>query len=141
MNHIETLALSKAVNGEAKTARNQLSSGSYDVDFSVRIHGQVRIGQSYDATPTASVPIKRAMAALAYIAGCTGKNGIRIIERAMRIAISTDQSSADALTTMLPKIEAIEQKVIASMLRGLPKIPCKGKVTTSLTVDDVIAEV
>ena len=134
MQPIETLALSKAANGTAKQARTEVAPGSHPVDFTVRIQGKVNVGEDYKQAPTASIPFKKALAALVHVSGCTGQAGIAKIEKAMRIALELDADAGDVLKDIIPQIDAIEKRIIAPMLAKLPKGDCKGKVTTKLTI-------
>ena len=139
MQPIETIALSKAANGLAKTARGEVETGLHAVDFTVRIFGSVNVGEDYEQAPTASIPMKKALAALAYVAGCTGKAGIAKIERAMRIALENNDDASRILAEIMPDVDRIEKSVIAPMLAQLPKTSCKGKVTVKLATSEAIS--
>jgi len=57
MNSIETTVLAKVVGEkEAKAARSQVLPGSYPVDFTVRVHGSMKVGEDYDRPATTSIP-------------------------------------------------------------------------------------
>lgn len=136
---IETLALDKAANGSTKIARREVEPGAYNVDFMARIVGTVNVGEDHTSKPTCSIPFKKAMAALAYVAGCTGEAGVKKIENAMRIALETGSDAGETLAAMMPTIERIEKTIIEPMLAKLPKRPVNGSVTTKLTVTKVVA--
>jgi hypothetical protein len=131
---IETLALDKAANGSAKPARAAVKPGEYPVNFLAHIVGTVKVGEDHDTKPTASIPFKKALAALAHVAGCTGAAGVKKIERAMRIALETDADAGEVLAEIMPQVERIEASIIEPMLAKLPKKPVKGSVTSKLTV-------
>ncbi|KKK84306.1 hypothetical protein LCGC14_2784690 [marine sediment metagenome] len=112
---IETLALDKAANGTAKPARKAVNPGSHAVDFLVRVRGTVNVGNDYESAPTASIPMKRALAALAAVSGCTGKAGIAKIRQAMELALTNDADAGKILTDMLPQIErGIYEHILAT---------------------------
>jgi hypothetical protein len=57
MNSIETTVLAKVVKEkEAKDARSQVLPGSYPVDFTVRIHGNMKVAEEKQRPATTSVP-------------------------------------------------------------------------------------
>lgn len=137
MTSIITIAASKAIKAkDAKAARPDVGVGQHRVDFWLRITGLVKVGEDYETAPTVAIPYKRAFAALCKISGCTGKAGINKIRQAMEIALSddTDETAKDALSN-IEDIERIEREIIDPMLQSLPKLDCKGKVTTDLEVE------
>ena len=87
--------------------------------------------------PTCTIPFRKALAALAYVSGCTGKAGMAKIERAMQIALETEDDAANILSEMMPQIDEVEASIVQPMIDRLPRIDCKGKVTTKLTVTKV----
>lgn len=57
MNSIETTVLSKLVGEkEAKAARSTIVPGQYPVDFTVRLHGTMKVGEDYERPATTSIP-------------------------------------------------------------------------------------
>jgi hypothetical protein len=57
MNSIETTVLSKLVGEkEAKAARSSIVPGQYPVDFTVRLHGTLKVGEDYERPATTSIP-------------------------------------------------------------------------------------
>lgn len=57
MNDIQTTVVSKMVGEkEAKAARGGVSPGQYPVDFTVRVHGTMKVGEDYERAPTTSIP-------------------------------------------------------------------------------------
>jgi hypothetical protein len=57
MNSIETTVLSKLVGEkEAKAARSSIVPGQYPVDFTVRLHGTMKVGEDYERPATTSIP-------------------------------------------------------------------------------------
>jgi len=132
---IELVAASKAIKrNDVKEARQNTPVGNHDVDFWLHVFGSINVGNDYESTPTVAIPYKRAFAALCHVAGCTGKHGVAMIRRAMEIALA-DENDVDAMTALeriCPAVDQVEHEIIEPMLSQLPKLPCKGKVTTSL---------
>ena len=57
MNDIQTTVLAKVVGDkEAKAARGGVLPGEYPVDFTVRVHGTVKVGEDYERPATTSIP-------------------------------------------------------------------------------------
>ena len=138
MQNLMTVAAAKAVKAPAlKTARNELEVGSHDVDFWVRIVGSLNVGEDYDSAATVAIPYRKAFAALCYVSGVTGKAGVNMIRKAMEIALADDNdvTAKDALDRICPAVEAVERDVIQPMINSLPRIPCKGKVTTDFELN------
>ncbi len=138
MTNATTIATAKAVKAATvKAARNELNPGEYNVDFHAHIFGTFKVGNDYQSAPTVSIPYKAAFAALCHVAGCTGKAGVNMIRKAMEIALADDNdvNARDALQRTCPMVEQVEIDVINPMLQDLPKLDCKGKVTTKLEIE------
>ena len=130
---LETLAIAKAVKEAAcKDARGKVRPGKYAVDVSVKVTGSVNVGDNYPSVPTASIPIIRSLALVLKYAGVTRDAALNMLEKAMREAVAGETSANDLLAEA--DIAAVEERVRAT-LATLPSIPCKGKVTTKLTVE------
>lgn len=129
----ETLAASKIGGKKVKDARDAIAVGHHDVDFWVHVVGSFNVGVDYQTAPTVAIPYKKAFAALCKVSGCTGKAGINKIREAMELALA-DESETTAKTALDNQLdlEKIEREVIEPMLQGLPKLDCRGKVTTKL---------
>lgn len=57
MDSIQTTVVSKIVSDkEAKAARSEITPGIYPVDFTIRYHGGMKVGQDYDRPATTSIP-------------------------------------------------------------------------------------
>lgn len=57
MNDIQTTVLAKVVGEkEAKEARKGVLPGSHPVDFTVRVHGTMKVGEDYERAATTSIP-------------------------------------------------------------------------------------
>ena len=137
MNDLLKLAVSKAIKAkDVKTSRRGIEVGTYEVDENVHVFGSLTVGEDYETTPTVAIPYKKAFAALCRVSGCTGPAGIAKIRRAMEIALAddTDDTAKDVLAG-IEDVNRIEREVIEPMLANLPKLECRGKVTTKLTAE------
>lgn len=57
MNDIQTTVLAKVVGEkEAKAARKGVAPGQHPVDFTVRVHGSMKVGEDYERAATTSIP-------------------------------------------------------------------------------------
>ena len=57
MNDVQTTVLSKMVGEkEGKAARAAVGPGQYPVDFTVRFHGSMKVGEDYERPATTSIP-------------------------------------------------------------------------------------
>ncbi len=137
MTDLETIAIAKVIKDAAiKRARRELEAGkNQEVDVLVRVFGTINIGDDYDRTPTASIPLLDALALAIHDAGITGQAAVNAIMRGMTRALEMDEDSKLIIGSMRENLDAAERKIRAG-LEELPKVPCKGAVTTSLTVEE-----
>lgn len=57
MNDIQTTVLARVVGEkDAKAARAGVAPGSHPVDFTVRVHGSMKVGEDYERAATTSIP-------------------------------------------------------------------------------------
>lgn len=57
MNDIQTTVVAKVIGEkEGKAARAAVAPGQYPVDFSVRFHGTMKVGEDYERPATTSIP-------------------------------------------------------------------------------------
>lgn len=117
MRNFDLLALSKF--DKAKKIRGDVEAGEYTIDVIVRLHGDLRVGEDYDAEITASIPWQRLAAVL------FDKLNDVTIENVLSEALGdVDDSQIKA---------AADAAMLA--LKGSTTKTCKGKVTQSLAVD------
>ena len=137
MTNLAKLATSKAIPAKAlKIARLGVNVGTHNVDFLARVTGTITVGKDYDTAGTVAIPYKKAFAALCHVAGCTGKAGVNMIRRAMEIALANENNvdAKSALTEICPMVDTVEREIIQPMIDAIPRLDCKGKVTSNLEV-------
>lgn len=120
-----------------KTARDALAPGSYDVDFTVRITGQLVVGEDTDKTPTASIPIKESLALFIHYSGITRARAVAVLQRAMAEALAKDTCCQGAIAEMLPIVDQTIESTLKPVLESLPRTPVRGSVRASLTLVEI----
>jgi len=121
MDNLNALALSKF--SLSKKTRAAVKPGEYEVDELVRVLGTIRVGEDYDQDIVAKIPwITLLGVALSKLNGVSIKSLVREAFAAKGIDEEKIKSEAQAA------IDAIKK---------LGKTPCKGKVTASLSFDQV----
>lgn len=120
MENADLLALSKF--DKAKTVRDDVEPGDYEIDVLVRLHGSIRVGEDHDAEVTASIPWQRVAAVL-----FDKLNGVTV-ESVLSEALGDVDDSE------------IKAEAVAAMraLKGSTLKTCKGKVTTKLAIDELV---
>lgn len=78
LTNLETLAVAKCVKSTAlKQARDGVEPGKYEVNSLVRISGEVRVGEDYEAKKTAAMPQKKMLLAALKLNGVSVKKFMR----------------------------------------------------------------
>ena len=129
----ESLAVAKVIKDAAlKAARSDMQPGVYDVDFTVKIDGTITVGHDYQAeVPNKAKPwnlVVALMAEIERLQAATGKVGIDL-DKILAAAETMDP-------TLVEKAEEAANEA-AAKLKAATLSPCKGKVTTKLTVTKV----
>lgn len=147
----ELLALSKVVNDKAaKAARKELEAGTYSLDFTVRVTGQLHIGADSEYTPTTHLSVLK-LAALAIMGrGATEEAFKAKLRRLMQVAVAHHNSTTIPWCLTKENAEAIAAyddalvgyinegiKDVKGELAALPKQPRKGSVRPKLTVAQI----
>jgi hypothetical protein len=147
MKNINLIALTKAVAKKiADAARDTISVGKHEVDFTVRVKGTVSVFEDTEKTPTVSIPMKETLALFIRYSGITGPHAVALLQRAMTDALAANENGEQnpqgtgAIADALPIIEETMKTVVEPMLATLPKTPVKGMVKTNLEVTE-LAEV
>ncbi len=137
MNKILTAALSNALAKTAKSDRDSLPVGRHALDETVtlRVTGSVLVSEDTEYTPTASIPLKAALALFVRYSGVTGQAAMDALTRAMTEALETGTNAAQNMREMAI-LDAAEATVRAG-LTDLPKAPRKGPVTVQVAVSQV----
>lgn len=127
---IEILAVTKAVAAKfAKTAREGVEPGEYNVSFDAHVEGTVRIGNDYEQK------IVNKAQPWAIIAALLQENE-RLSQAAGSVGINLDKIVAMAEAVDPASVKEAQKKAesVAAGLKAATLSPCKGKVTADLSV-------
>ena len=130
------LALSKVLPAAfLKTSRDEVSPGTYEVDFLVRVFGSLKIGEDYEQSITSKVkPLDLWLATLDLLAPhITAALLRRISERAV-------SGNAGETIRQDATLKAGTEEALA-LVRSMTVSACKGKITTKLHCEAVEATV
>lgn len=123
MESIKTLAISKVIKDKAqKEARNQVGPGTYHVDCTVRVSGEIKVGEDYTQQIVAKAdPWSLLAVAMDKLNGVT-------LESIVAEATGEGVDTAD-----------LKERVADAMkeIKGETETECKGKVTTKLEVEEL----
>jgi len=144
MEPVKILAAAKAIKAAAeKQAKAELSPGSYPVDVKVRIRGQINVFEPEEYTPTTSIPLKSALALFIRRCGVTRDAALAALQDAMIDALRHAEGDADAniAAAISEDLEVVDDCLarVEAMAKALPKKQRDGKVTTKLTVEELVA--
>ena len=128
---IELLALGSL---KAGSARDEVAPGNHPVDFTVRVHGTVKVGEDTEKAPTVRLPHLAVMALFIERMGFQRERAIQILFQCMQDAINLDKDSRETLLNNFPEIRDCENG-LRTMMQSLPPIKERGHVTTKLAVE------
>lgn len=140
MDKLTTVVMGKIVSDASKNwkeSRDEMYPGSHDVDFTVRVHGNLVIEDDKEITPTASLLNVENMLLILRAAGCTREAAMRAIEEVASeylvnwIGSDADKASADAARKA--KLAEYDpdgkgKSAFDEFKKRLPKIPSHGRV-------------
>ena len=150
MTPYELLAVAKAVKSkDAKSARSGMEPGSYAVDTTVRIAGNLEVAEDGERTSTSSLLSEEFLVLVLKISGCTRKRAAEVIK-----TVSSEYlqgwtgSKEDKKASKLARKEMIEEydpngeisEIIESVKESLPKTRVKGSVKFAGEVEVVSEE-
>ncbi len=117
----------------AKTARNELAPGTYEVDFTVRIKGTVTVGEDTTRASTVSLLSLKTVALILHYAGVTRSAALKAITRAFQ------DINGDLLPTasveLSEDVKKIHDKIKKDLASDLPRTPVKGQVKAKCSYD------
>lgn len=135
----EKFVLSRLIKeAEAKELRGLQTARTMDVDFAVRVYGNVIINDDEQYIPTVKVPVKTVLALFMRYSGVTGPHALTLLERAMTLAVLLGDKGEDAIKDFVDLDE--QEKAIKAMFANLPKATRSGKVLASLSVEKLETE-
>lgn len=131
--NIETLAVEKAIASKtAKVARDGIEPGVYAVGFDAHIEGTITVGADYES----QVVNKAKPWSLIYV--LLGEvNRMKAAAGEAGLDIAKLIAMAEAVDPDLAKDAQSKAEAEAAAIKAATVSPCKGKVTTKLTVTPV----
>ena len=137
LSHVEIAALAKSF--DLKAVRDKLAPNKegYDVDIMLRLVGKLFVGEDYERRDTVSIPLIRTLAAVCCLCGVTGPHAVKLIVKAIGMALISKGNKAEAVTRLHADVEAAISKVEGILERMLPMKPCKGQVKAKVEVTKV----
>jgi len=139
IDEIRAMAIAKAkVKGAGRP-----DVGEYLVDFWAHITGSLKVGAGYKRAPTASIPLKAALALAWRYSGITREAFFGALERGMVDALKRAEDSILMSEDFV--LEAIEEEAeidramerVNKLARALPQVPVQGQITNKLQVAEV----
>jgi hypothetical protein len=150
MNNIETLAMNKAVTKKVVDAsRKNVTAGKYHVDMTVRVRGDLSVGEDTETTPTASLLSVDFLLLAFHAAGITRKAAMKAIGNvADGYLVNWTGSKEDKEKAKEARQEALDaydpdgkmKELFSSFKDDLPKVPKKGSVKFKGEVEEIFAE-
>lgn len=128
-------ALKNVVDAEARSEVGPGVHRDIEVSLTVKV-GEMRIAQDTDKAPTASIPVKAALALMLKRMGFQREEAMETLKEVMEQALSFDKSAEKELMAELG-VADIEKELKERVLSKLPRTPVKGKVDVK-DVDVVI---
>lgn len=142
-NTIQKAVLAKLVkDAEWKKIRPELTVGSTDFDFTVRVVGRQTVEKDTEKTPTSSLLNIDTVALILAYAGVTGENAMKAIARVCGPAMAADDGkAAGALANVAELKEKLEKgkELFAKYAATLPKVPVNGDVSTKISLIEIVS--
>jgi hypothetical protein len=150
MNNIETLAMSKAVTKKVlDESRRNVIAGKYHVDMTVRVRGDLSVGEDTETTPTASLLSVDFLLLAFHAAGVTRGAAMKAIGNvadgylANWVGSKEDKEKAkearqEALDSYDP--DGKMKELFSRFKDDLPKVPKKGSVKFKGEVEEIFQE-
>lgn len=150
MDATKTLALAKLVAEKAaKQARAQVVPGSYPVDLTVRVRGELTVAEDGEKTSTSSLISEDALILAPHFSGCTRERAVEVLSNVVAAALAgwtgsdADKAAAKAAHEALVAeydADGRVRQVLAQAKATLPKTRVSGSVKFCGCLDEVAAE-
>lgn len=163
MNDIQMTVLAKVVGEkEAKAARKGVAPGQHPVDFTVRVHGVMKVGEDYERAATTSIPwlevttlyrevfrgaIDELIAKIDNGAGVTradltgmataGVLTTGVLVDCIRKALDEGSSAVGTIKDKVQEVEKGVEKLKKDIVAKTPPQQVPGKVSLDVEVDEV----
>jgi len=132
---IEKLALIKVPKTEAENARCAVKPGVYQVDFTIRVHGNIEVANDTSKKPTVSIPLKAVVGLLLQRAGATRESSRQLLVEVMQQALKEGKKAEDVFSKEVAVVDEAIKELTEGVIDKLPKTPVKGEVTNNTTID------
>jgi hypothetical protein len=150
MDNIKNLIMSKAVTKKVlDESRRNVTAGKYHVDMTVRVRGDLSVGEDTETTPTASLLSVDFLLLAFHAAGVTRKAAMKAIGNvADGYLVNWTGSKEDKENAKEARQEALaaydpdgKMKELFSRFKDdLPKVPKKGSVRFKGEVEEIFQE-
>ena len=163
MNDVQTTVVSKIIGDkESKVARQAVTPGQHPVDFTVRFHGTMNVGDDYERSPTTSIPwlevttlyrevFRRAIDDLVAkidaggsvdrsdltSMGTAGVLTTDVLVDCIRTALQNGASAVGTVQDRVKEVEAGVEALKKDLVNKAPKQKVPGKVSLDVVADVV----
>lgn len=147
MKHVETLALAKAIaEKRVKAARAEMTPGSYPVDITVHVRGDVEVGEDGEKASTASLLSEDMLVLALRFAGVTRERAVEVISTlAAQALLSWTGSDEDKKRAKAERTALVDEydadgsvrEMLAAHKAALPKTRVAGSVRFVGEVEEV----
>lgn len=142
MTAIEMLALSKALKKkDAEWARGAVVAGTFPVDVTVHLAGDVSVGKDTDKASTSSLVSEDFLIVALHVAGCTRDRAAAIIEQvaAAWVNVADKDAAKKAREALVEKFDADGnlRAMFEEMKERMPRTDVRGSVSFQGAVEVV----
>ena len=114
--------------------RKDFAPGVYPVDVTVRVQGNLTVGDDYERTPTVSIPLKETLALALKRMGFQRDGVMAIMREVYGYSIDKTGKGKDALKNEIAELDSWIEVVEKEVLKTLPKAKVNGPVSAKLKV-------
>lgn len=137
MDNVVRLAISKV---KDDGIRETVTPGEYPIDTTVRIRGNLVVGEDYERATSAVLPHTEVLAFALHLAGIQQDRAVSIIRDSVRACLTDGESAVGNIRANIPTIEAEIKRIKEEIVNQLPKQQCKGNVKFSLASIETVAD-
>jgi hypothetical protein len=143
---IETQAIRRVIkDGAFNKSRDAFGPGLYPVDITVRISGNLKVGDNFEKAPTIRIPQKKVMALMLAKAGAIRPHLMKLMEECIgetiRMQLAAEATGEDTEKTVSSSLqeqyEAEYDVMVDQLCAGLPKIKERGHVLAELSMERI----
>lgn len=138
MDNVVRLAISKV---KDDGVRDAVVPGEYNIDTTVRIRGNLVVGEDYERATSAVLPHTEVLALALHLAGIQQDRAIAIIRESVKACLTDGESAVGQIKANIPTIEAEIKRIKEEIVSQLPKQQCKGNVKFALaSIETVVGD-